>query len=190
MPRQNHLTFLESKRIILRPLLKEDFSIDYLNWLNDPVINAYSQRRPFPHSWESMCAYNEYYTNHPEKGFVLGIIAKNDNIHIGNISLVNIQSINRCAEIAILIGNTDYWSKGFARESIYLLTQHGFDAMNLNKIFAGSFNPAFVKAVQKNGWNKEGEFKQRIWAQGKYHNQIWMSILTSEFRIIPEFERD
>ena len=189
MKKHSSLIFLEGKRVILRPMVQKDFSTEYLNWLNDPSLNIFSQRRPFPVSWESMRSYNEYYINHPDKGFVLAIIDKQNQMHMGNISLVNIQAVNRCGEIAILIGNKNYWNKGYAKESIYLLTRHGFEAINLNKIFAGSFNPAFVRAVQKNGWKKEGEFKQRIWANGQYHSQIWMSILASEFSIIPEFEK-
>ena len=190
MHNKNSIRFIEGKRVIMRPVLEKDFTESYLNWLNDPSINEFSQRRPFPCSWEGMKSYHNYYVENQSKGFVLALIDKKDQSHIGNISLVNIQEINRCAEIAILIGNKNYWQKRYAKESIYLLTRHGFEAMNLNKIFAGSFNPWFVKAVQKNGWKKEGEFKERIWSNGKYHNQIWMAILQSEFKIIPEFEKD
>jgi len=190
MTNKNPNVFLKGKRLFLRPLEDKDFTQEYLTWLNDPEINAFSQRRPFPVSQKSMQSYNDYYMNHPEKGFVLAVIDQETQTHIGNISLVNIQSVNRCAEIAILIGDRNYWNKGYARESIYLLSRHGFEAVNLNKIFAGSFNPAFVRAVQKNGWTKEGEFKERIWSNGKYHTQIWMSILKSEFKIISEFEKD
>lgn len=190
MEQRTDIVYLEGPRVILRPLGQGDFTQAYLRWLNDPVINEFSQRRAFPVCWENIADYNEYYRHHPEKGFVLAIIDKKTQTHIGNISLVNLQNINRCAEIAILIGEKPFWNRGYARESIYLLTRHGFEALNLNKIFAGSFNPAFVKAVKKNGWICEGEFKERIWSNGRYHSQIWMSILRSEFNPLYEFEKD
>lgn len=186
----NEITFIKGKRIYLRPLCRDDFTPDYLNWLNDPVINSFSQRRSFPYSWDKIDSYNKFYSEHPEKGFVLAIIEKQDENHIGNISLVNIQLVNRCAEIAILIGNKQYWNKGYSNEAIYHLTKHAFECINLHKIFAGSFNPAFVKSVAKIGWTKEGEFRERIWSDNQYHNQIWMGILKSEFKIIPELEAD
>jgi len=183
-----NIIFLSGKRIALRPLVKEDFNFSYVNWLNDPIINQYSQRRPFPQNWEQMKSYNDYYVDNPQKGFVLAVIEKRDNTHIGNISLVNIQLVNRCAEIAILIGDTGYWSRGYGAESIYLLTKHAFNQINLHKIFAGSFNPAFVKCVESLGWTKEGEFRERIWSNGQYHSQIWTSILKSEFKTIDKYE--
>jgi len=173
----NQIIYLEGKHIFLRPLLEKDFTIDYFKWLNDPFINEFSQRRPFPISFEAMKDYNNYYLKNPQKGFVLAIIEKDNSIHIGNISLVNIQLIHRCAEIAILIGNKDFWNMGYGKESIYLLTKHSFSHINLHKIFAGSFNPAFVKCVQDLGWKKEGEFRERIWLNDKYHSQRWLSIL-------------
>jgi len=175
-----NLVFLESERLILRPLIEEDFSSEYLSWLNDPKINEFSQRRPFPVSWQGMKSYNDHYLNNPRQGFVLAVIDRKEEKHIGNISLVNIQQVNRCAEIAILIGDRNSWSKGYGGEAIELLTDHAFSALNLHKIFAGTFNPAFVACVKKLGWKKEGEFRERIWANNRYYNQIWMSILKSE----------
>lgn len=182
------LVFITGKRVFLRPLLESDFTVDYLKWLNDPEINEYSQRRPYPVSWEDMKKYNDYYLQHPREGFVLAVIDKNDKVHIGNVALVNIQPVHRCAETAILIGNRDYWGKGYGAECIYLLTKHGFNYLNMNKIFAGTFNPGFVSCVEKLGWRKEGEFRERIWSNGRYHDQTWMSILKSEFQILDSYE--
>jgi RimJ/RimL family protein N-acetyltransferase len=187
---RNKLVFIEGNKVILRPLLEEDFTSEYLTWLNDPFINQYSQRRPFPVPQEGVKNYNDFFLNNPQKGFVLAIIEKPKNTHIGSISLVNIQLVNRCAEIAILIGKKEYWNGGYGAECIYLLTKHAFINMNLHKIFAGSFNPAFIKCVEYLGWKKEGEFRERIWSNGRYHNQIWMSILRSEFRVIKKYDRE
>jgi ribosomal-protein-alanine N-acetyltransferase len=180
--------FIRGKRVLLRPLMDTDYTMDYLNWLNDPVINEYSQKRPFPSGWEDMKKYNDYYLQHPREGFVLAVIEKNDLAHIGNVALVNIQPVHRCAEPTILIGNPRYWNKGYGSECMYLLTKHGFIQLNLNRIFAGSFNPAFIRCVERIGWKKEGEFQERIWSSGRYHAQVWMGILRSEFRILEDYE--
>ena len=182
------LVFLEGRRVILRPLLESDYGPTYLGWLNDPGINAFSQKRPFPSGWEAMARYNESLAANPLSGFNLAIVTKSDNRHIGNIALVNVQPVNRCAEIAILIGDRGCWNQGYGAECIYLLTGHAFEAMNLHKVFAGSFNPAFVRTVEKLGWVKEGEFRDRIWSGGRYHSQIWMSVLRPEFKRLSTYE--
>ncbi|RJQ28977.1 N-acetyltransferase [Candidatus Parcubacteria bacterium] len=183
------IIFLQSRRLLLRPLQEQDFNCRYLSWLNDPVVNAFSQRRPFPCSLQQMRSYSEYYEKNYEKGFVLAIIMAETDEHIGNISLLDIHFINRTADIAILIGERDYWNKGIGGEAIYLLSRHGFEAMNLNKLIAGTFNPAFSECVKKIGWKVEGVFRQRIWSNNTYRDQIWLSQLRSEFQILDRFEK-
>jgi len=177
----SQLIYIAGERIILRPLLEQDFTRNYLNWLNDPEINQYSQRRPFPINWKGMTSYNDYLNTDSKSGFNLAIVVKRDGRHIGNISLVEIEHINRCCNLAILIGDKNYWNCGYATEAIYHLTRHAFFEINLNKIIAGSFNPAFIRCVEKLSWTKEGEFRKRIWSNHKFHNQIWMSILKDDF---------
>lgn len=184
----NKPVYISGKRIILRPLMEEDFNEEYLGWLNDPEVNRYSQRRPYPVNWQGMTSYNEYLKADSTRGFNLAIVVKDSGKHIGNAALLNIHPINRCADLAILIGNKEYWNKGYASEAIYHLTKHAFRSMNLHKIIVGSFNPAFIRCVEKLGWGKEGEFKERIWSDGCFHNQIWMSMLEQEFKTINKFE--
>ena len=170
MVTDNSLIYLTGKRVILRPLVEEDFTSEYLNWLNDPLVNKYSQRRPFPISWEDMKSYSNYYMANPQKGFVLAIIEKSKKAHIGNMSLVNIQLVNRCAEIAVLLGNKDYWNKGYGSECMYLLTKHAFTSMNLHKIFVGSFNPAFVRCVEKIGGKRENIVAKLVGGGAMFEN--------------------
>lgn len=164
----------------MRPLLDEDFNREYLSWLNDPEVNRYSHRQAAPVSWEDMKAYPQYYKKNPQQGVVLAIVVKDE--HIGNIALTNINSESKSAEISILIGKKDHWGKGYASEAIYLLTKHAFMGLGLNKVYAGSINPAFIRCVEKLGWQKEAELKEEMWARGKYHNVIRMALLKSEFK--------
>jgi len=181
-------TFLEGRTLRLRPLLEGDYADEYLSWLNDPETNRMSQRRSFPCDREGMRSYARYYQSNPQQGFVLAMVRKRDETHIGNISLVNIQLVNRCAEIAILVGRADARGQGLGGEAIYLLAKHAFQSMNLHRIFAGSFNPAFVRCVEKLGWKREGVFKERIWSDGAYRDQVWLAQLRRDFVVIPTHE--
>lgn len=184
----SNLIFLETRNLLLRPVLEADFSLTYLNWLNDPEINGFSQRRPFPVSWQGMRSHWDYYSTHPEKGYVLAIINKPNEAFIGTISVVNIQLVNRCAEIGILIGDKGMWNKGLGSEALYGVSKHGFRALNMHKMLAGTFNPAFAKCCKKLGWTQEGAFRERVFSDGKYHDQLWYSLLDREFRLEPRYE--
>lgn len=184
------IQFIEGRRLLLRPLLDSDFNDQYLAWLNDPEVNRYSQRRPRPCTPDQMKSYVDYFGKYPERGFVLAIVVKNNNLHIGNISLESIHPVNRCADIAIFIGDKSYWNQNYGGEAIYLVARHAFCEMNLHKLIVGSFNPAFVRCIEKLGWRTEGRFTERIWSDNRYHDQVWQSKLAREFTVIEEFEKD
>ena len=183
------LCFLEGARLRLRPVLEEDYTDEYLRWLNDPEVNRWSQRRPFPSDREQMRQYAQALSARPGQGFVLAMINKLDGVHIGNISLVNIQLVHRCAEIAILIGRDEHRGQGLGGEAVHLLAGHAFAALNMHRVFAGTFNPAFARCVEKIGWKREGIFRERIWSHGRYHDQIWLAQLRSEHAPIAALER-
>ncbi len=184
------IVFLSGKRIYLRPLSDKEFTYEYLSWLNDPEVNRYSQRRRKPTNCSQMTQYIKYYCDHPQEGVILAVIVRKDEMHIGNVALVNIEEVNRCAEISVLIGRKEYWGKEYAAEAIYHITKHAFMNMNLNKVYAGSINPAFIRCVEKLGWKKEGTLKERIWSQGGYHHLVYMSLLRGEFSLIDEYESE
>lgn len=181
------IAFLNGRNIILRPLEDGDYGDEYLRWLNDPDVNAYSQRRPFPCYRGAMSSYQQG-LEATKSGYVLAIVERATGEHVGNVSLVNLQPVHRCGEIAILVGAGHARGRGIGREAVYLVCKHAFDFHNLHKVFAGTFNPAFVKCVEGLGWKKEGVFRERIWSNGRYHDQTWLGILRSEFQPLPEFE--
>ncbi len=181
------IVFLKGRNVLLRPLEESDYTDEYLRWLNDPEVNAHSQRRPFPQSRAAMPAYQQG-LEASRSGYVLAIVERATGEHVGNVALVNLQPVHRCGEIAILVGADRARGRGIGREAVYLVTRHAFDWHNLHKVFAGTFNPAFVRCVEGLGWQKEGVFRERIWADGRYHDQVWLGLLRGEFRPLPQFE--
>lgn len=173
--------FIKGERLILRPLLEEDFTSEYLSWLNDPEVNRFSRRRAYPTSHEGMVAWPRSQAQHPEQGFILALIAE-DGVHIGNISLTNLHPVNRTAEISILIGRRDYWGRGYGSEAVELLTAHAFESLNLRLVHAGTINPSFRGIVEKLGWRQEGCLRERVFAEGAYHDQTLHALSREEFR--------
>ena len=183
-----YLTFIEGKRTYLRPLIESDFSGDYHQWLNDPEVNRFSQRRAFPQSENDCRAFPTYYQNNPGEGMVLAIVITDGDTHIGNIALTNLELVHRSGVLSILLGNKDEWGKGYGAEAIYSLTKHAFQVLNLNRVSAGTFNPAFGRCVEKLGWRKEGVFREQFWAAGSYHDQVNYGILRSDFQSLSDYE--
>lgn len=172
--------FLEGDEIALRPLTINDLTQEYLDWLNDKEVNHYSFRR---FSFCSEAQLKSYLESLPSRNDEMhfAIIIKPEGKHVGNIGLKSIHSQARFAELGILIGCKEFWGRGIAVQSIRLLQDYAFNRLNLNRLEMGSFNPAAIKAYEKAGWLREGIQRERIYIDGKYHDEVRMALLASEF---------
>ena len=103
---------------------------------------------------------------------------------IGSCSFFNLDHRNRSTEFGIMIGEKSYWNKGYGTEAVRLLCRHGFNTLNLNRIFLRVFetNPGAVRVYEKAGFTHEGRQRQAEFRDGKYIDVLVMSILKDEFR--------
>lgn len=167
----NENVFLMSSEIYLRPLEENDLKSNYKFWLNDQEVVAHNSHGRFPYSYENLLNYvkNTIISNNI---IVLAIIDKKSKKHIGNISLQSINWIDRNAEIAFLLGDKNFWSKGIMFEAGKLLINHAFKTLNIHRIYCGtsSNNISMQKLALKLGMVKEGERKDAIYNNGNYHS--------------------
>ncbi len=78
----------------------------------------------------------------------------------------------KSAEIGYWIGEP-FWGNGIATKAVELITEYGFDKLNLNRIYTGVFeyNVASMKVLEKNGYEKEGVFKNAILKNDKVSDE-------------------
>ena len=170
--------FLVGEKIYLRPLNKKDSEGNYPNWLNNPEVCKYNRHARFPNTYEKTLDYIEFVSKSP-KELVLAIIEKSTSRHIGNVTLSNINFIDRNAELSIIIGEKDCWGKGYGKEACKLMINHAFTTLNLHRIFSGTHedNIGFRKLAESVGMKEEGKYIENIFKNGKYSNTVWYGIL-------------
>jgi RimJ/RimL family protein N-acetyltransferase len=107
-------------------------------------------------------------------------------IHIGNITLQRINWIYRSAEMAIVIGEKGFWRLGFATEALTKLYDHGFDRMNLHRIWSGTAatNKGMIRTFEKLGMAHEGTFMDAMFLQGKYVDVVEYGIIKDNWNLI------
>ena len=78
----------------------------------------------------------------------------------------------KSAEIGYWIGEP-FWGNGIATKAVELITEYGFDKLDLNRIYTGVFeyNIASMKVLEKNGFDKEGIFKNAVFKNNKVCNE-------------------
>lgn len=98
--------------------------------------------------------------------------------YIGGCGIQSVDWLARVAIVGIMIGNKDYWGKGYGTDAMKVLIDFIFNDMNINKIRLQtfSFNERAIKSYEKCGFKVEGVLKNEIFKEGKYYDEIIMSI--------------
>jgi len=87
-----------------------------------------------------------------------------EGVLCGVMGLTILKDVYRqTGEIGFWLGE-EFWGKGIATKAIQLITQFGFEEQGLERIQAAvfDFNIASMKALEKNGYIKEGIFRNSV----------------------------
>ena len=176
---------LIGKNVRLRALEREDLP-NCVRWLNDREVTEFLlQRSPLSKATEEKW-FNSQLETPSESGQVLAldVLVGDQWLHIGNTGLHQIDPVVREAEFGIFIGEKSYWGKGIGKEALLLTLKHGFDDLNLNRIYLYVFetNLRGLACYKSAGFVQEGLLRQADFKNGRYINTLVMSILRSEWR--------
>lgn len=161
--------FLQAKDIYLRALCKEDETQEYTDWLNDEKTCQFNSHHRFANTLTKTKEYIEFASN-SRSDLILAICENRTHKHIGNISLQNINFIDSQAEFAILVGENSNHAKGIGTQAGELIIKHGFDALNLHRIYCGTsaLNVPMQKLAKRLNFEQEGISKEALFKDGKY----------------------
>lgn len=171
-------------RVYLRALELDDYLITF-KWRSDEEIQNMVGG---PKYYVSSEKEKEWVRNaiFDKERIVLGICLKENNKLIGTVNIQEFDYINRSCRVPILIGDKSEWSKGYATEARMLALQFAFYERGMNRVWATILdnNIPSVKMHEKCGFKMEGVFRQSIYKDGRFHDQIIMSILKDEFDVL------
>jgi RimJ/RimL family protein N-acetyltransferase len=176
------------KRIRLRAITRDDLP-KFVEWLNDPdVIYGLMVRIPF--SLEEEQTWFEGLAKLPqaERPLVIEIQQAGEWRMIGNTSFHNISTVDHAAEFGIMVGDKTVWNQGYGSEAAKLMLQHGFENLNLHRIYLRVYenNPRAIRSYEKVGYVHEGRMRQAVYKNGKFEDVLLMSVLRSEWDAIKD----
>lgn len=167
-------------RVYLRALEPDDYKTS-IKWRKDDEIwgmlggAMYYVSEAYEKKWVEDAIFNS-------KDIKLAVCEKESNKYIGNVYATDIDLINRSCTSHVLIGDHDFWNRGFAPEAYQLLLNFLFNERNINRVQALVLesNVASLKMHQKVGFKIEGTLRNSVFKNGKYQNQILLSILKED----------
>ena len=173
---------LAGENVYLRPLGDGDLHDRYLGWLNDEEINRYSERRGQNFSHDDLHGWLAAANASPDL-LQLGIFMRENDNHVGNISLRVTNVGARVAEVATLIGEKDYWGRGVIVDAGKALIHFAFSQLGLRKITLGNYaiNRASTFKSRQLGAVLEGKFRQAALIEGEYVDVLEFGLFPDEF---------
>ena len=141
-------------KVGLKPFDKEDLiHSNYKNWLNNINVNKYMYRGKFPLTDNNIQdIFDSIDRKEKIEWAIYYLEEKNICVHVGNISLENIDFINSSAEIIIVLGEVDFWGKGIGTIAWEMAIRHGFKKLKLHRLYAGTHenNKGMIKNAGQN----------------------------------------
>lgn len=152
---------ISKKRIIIRQKTTSDAWDDY-SWETDPEL-AQLDAAPvirMPYSQYLLDYDIEIRRTSPtSKQFGVDTL---DGEHIGNCSYYNLDVGKGEVELGIMIGNRDYWDRGYGMEAVITLINHIFGELTVNRIYLKTLesNLRAQRCFQKCGFTDCGEINR------------------------------
>ncbi len=170
--------------IRLRAADQDDLPM-FVKWLNDPEVrHGLMMYLPLSMATEQKWFDDMLKRPQDEQPLVIEFEDQGKWISIGNCGIFGIDWRIRSAEVGIMIGEKEHWNQGYGTKAMRLLIKHGFNTLNLNRIFLKVYenNPRAVRSYEKAGFFHEGCMRQAHYHKGKYIDAIMMSVLREEWQ--------
>jgi ribosomal-protein-alanine N-acetyltransferase len=172
--------FLTTERLRFRQLAPEDVN-EVFKLRSDERVNKFIARTQCKTIEEAGAFINKINRGINNNDCIYWAITfKNDSRLIGTICLWNIQPENYRAEIGYEL-IPDFWRKGIMKEAIPKVVEYGFETMKLHSLEANldPDNLQSVMLLEKNGFIKEGHFKESTYFNGKFSDILVYSLVNA-----------
>lgn len=172
---------LKGEKVTLRPVKREDVPlINRFN--NDLAVELASggdppMPQPLP-MLEAELEQNWSKGGRDDANFAI----EADGKYIGGCALFDMDHTAHTCQLGIIIGDQDYWGRGYGREAVSLLVHYAFHYRNFRRVWlrVHGKNERAQKAYRACGFVEEGRLRAHVWSDGAYDDMVYMGILREE----------
>lgn len=182
MDKQNRVVFLSGRISNLRPYNKTDIPM-LTRWINSPDVRPYIVSLfPKTENWEERW-YEEL--GKDDKSVVLCVETK-DGQPIGGMGLHSIDWLNRTATTGAILGEKEYWGRGYGTDAKLALLDYAFNVLNLRKIRSNviAYNERSLRYSLRCGYKEEGRLRQEKYRDGVYHDLIQLAVFRENWKLV------
>ncbi|MDP6823316.1 MAG: GNAT family N-acetyltransferase [Dehalococcoidia bacterium] len=138
---------------MLRAKQFSDVDRDY-SWRSDPELAELDATTPIRLSLDEYGRYYRDEINYPSPWSVRYAIETHDGTHIGNAMYYDIDRSKSQCELGIMIGDRDYWGRGYGTDAVMTLLRAIFEEAALERVYLHTlaYNERAQKSFKKAGF--------------------------------------
>ncbi|OGM97803.1 MAG: hypothetical protein A2735_01440 [Candidatus Yanofskybacteria bacterium RIFCSPHIGHO2_01_FULL_41_21] len=185
MTSDSRVVFLSGRIVNLRPFSRTDIPT-LTRWINDPEVRQFiasvlPQTEQQEEKWVEKLGSDD-------KDIVLAIETK-EGLLIGSMGVHGINWKDRVCTTGAVIGEKEYWGRGFGTDAKMVLLDYIFNTLNLHKVCSAvyMFNKRSLQYSLHCGYQIEGERREHVFRDGQYWTLIELGLFKEEW--LPIWER-
>jgi len=180
-PRRWFPDALAGERVVLRRHVPDNVGA-FQRWYSDPEVVRLTRYQDGPMRRDEIERFFAARALGPDS-LSMAIHVRADDRLIGTCALSQLDSDNGSALFHITIGEKDAWGRGYGTDATRLMVDHAFTGLGLHRIALTvfAFNDRAIRSYRSVGFVVEGRAREAIWREGRWWDEISMSVLDSDW---------
>lgn len=173
---------LVGERVVLRRHVPENL-VSFRRWYADPQVARLTRYQDGPMRPDEIERFFAARALGPDS-LAMAIHVRDDDRLIGSCAFSQLDADNGSALFHITIGERDAWGHGFGTEATRLMIEHAFGTLGLHRIALAvfEFNERAIRSYRRVGFHDEGRAREAIRRDGRWWDELQMSLLESDWR--------
>jgi RimJ/RimL family protein N-acetyltransferase len=155
----------------------------FRRWYADPQVARLTRYQDGPMRTEEIDRFFETRAIGQES-LALAIWERATDRLVGTCAFSQLDPDNGSALYHITIGERDAWGRGLGTEATRLMLDHAFTVLGLHRVALSvfEFNVRAIRSYASCGFVIEGRAREAIWRDGRWWDELGMSVLDTEWR--------
>ncbi len=177
-------TELVGSSVVLRRHVPANLAA-FQRWYSDPEVSRLTRYQDGPMQPDEIERFFQVRALGPAS-LAMAIHVRDPERLVGSCAFSQLDGDNGAALFHITIGEHDAWGHGYGTEATRLMVAHAFGPLGLHRVSLSvfAFNERAIRSYRKVGFVVEGRSREAIWRDGRWWDELHMSLLDHEWAVL------